>query len=73
VGLPNETLEEPYPGQDNTVRNRFACPSPKNIQQPRACLAESGQKMAARTNPGGGAIGSPTSVEENDSGRNEED
>jgi hypothetical protein len=68
VGLPNETaLEEPGPGQVH-VRNR--CPSP-NIKQPRARLAGSGQ-MAARTNPRGGAIGSPSSVER-DGGRDEED
>jgi hypothetical protein len=71
VGLPNETLEETEPRQGRGVRNRFTCPSP-NIQQPTACLAESGQ-MAASTNPGGVAIGSPTSVEENYSGRDEED
>jgi hypothetical protein len=71
VGLPNETLEEPDPGQGHGVSNRFACPSP-NIKRPRACLAESGKK-AARTNPRRGAIGgSPGSVER-DGGRDEED
>jgi hypothetical protein len=71
VGLPNETLEEPDPGQGHGVSNRFACPSP-NIKRPRACLAESGKK-AARTNPRRGAIGgSPGSVAR-DGGRDEED
>jgi hypothetical protein len=60
VGLPNETLEEPGPGQGH-VRNR--CPSPS--------LAESGQ-MAARANPRGSAIGGPSSVEK-DGGRDKED
>jgi hypothetical protein len=72
VGRPNETLEEPEPGQGHGAGNRFACPSP-NIKRPRACLAESG-KMASRTNPRRGAIGgSPSYVEENDSGRDEDD
>jgi hypothetical protein len=71
VGLPNETLEEPVPGQGHGVSNRFACPSP-NIKRPRACLAESGKK-AARTNPTGGAIGSSPSYVDKDGGRDEED
>jgi hypothetical protein len=70
VGLPNETaLEEPGPGQDH-VGN--LCPSP-NIKQPRACcLTESAQMAAARTNPRGGATGSPSSVEK-DGSRDKED
>jgi hypothetical protein len=70
VGLPNETaLEEPGPGQDH-VGN--LCPS-SNIKQPMACcLTKSGQMAAARTNPRGGATGSPSSVER-DGGRDEED
>jgi hypothetical protein len=69
VGPPNETIEETEPGQGH-VRNRVACPSP-NVKRPRSCLAESAQ-IAARENPRGGAIGRPSSVE-NDGGRDEED
>jgi hypothetical protein len=66
VGLPNETLEEPGPGQGH-VRNRFACPSP-NRKRPRTSPL-----VDARTNPRDGAIGSRSSVEENDAGHDEED
>jgi hypothetical protein len=71
VGLRNVTLEETEPGQVH-VRNRFAFPSP-NMKRPRTCLAESGQRMAATTNPRGDATGSYSSVEEKDGGREEED
>jgi hypothetical protein len=75
VGLPKEeTLEETEPGQGHGVRSRFASfPSPNIKKRPRACLAESG-KMAARTTPTGGAIGSsPSSSVEKDDGRDAED
>jgi hypothetical protein len=74
VCLPNVTLEETGSGQGHGVRSRFAGPSP-NRQRPRAsCLAESGQIMAARTTPTGGAIGSsPSSSVEKDDGRDAED
>jgi hypothetical protein len=68
MGLTNETLEEPGPGRDH-VRNR--CPSP-NIKQPRASLLVASGQMTARTNPRGGAIGSPSAMEK-DGGRDEED
>jgi hypothetical protein len=69
VGLPNETLNETEPEQGH-VRNRVACPSP-NVKRPRSCLAGNG-RMAARTNPRGGATGKRSSVEK-DGGRDEED
>jgi hypothetical protein len=67
----NETLEEAESGQGH-VRHPFEYPSP-NVKQPRTCLAESGQKMAAATNPRDGAIGSRSSVEKDGAARDEED
>jgi hypothetical protein len=63
VGRPNETLEETEPERGH-VRNQFACPSP-NRKRPRTRLAES-ERKAGWTNPRGGAIGSPSSMEKDD-------
>jgi hypothetical protein len=63
VGRPNETLEETEPERGH-VRNQFACPSPTR-KRPRTRLAES-ERKAGRTNPRGGAIGSPSSMEKDD-------
>jgi hypothetical protein len=66
VGPPNQTIEETEPGQGHTTRDRFACPSPNRKQPKTSPFAD------ARTNPRDGAIGSRSSVE-NEDGHDEED
>ncbi len=72
MGLPNEALEETERAR-GPARDRFECTS-LNRKRPSACLAESEQMSASRTNQRGKAkTGSCRSAEEDGGGRDEED
>jgi hypothetical protein len=70
---PHEELEETTEPAQGHVRNRSEFSTPNRKRPRRSCRVDSRQMAAARTNQGGKATGSCSSIEEDGDGREEED